>query len=308
MDLKRITKFVKQPQLIFLSLGHIGVFKWMKDETYLKIAFYFKMGKKLDLNKPKTYSEKLQWLKLNDRDPNYTSLVDKYEVRKFIEKTIGENYLIPLLGVWYNVDEIDFDELPNEFVLKCTHDSGGVVICKDKRELDIKKAKKKLQKSMKHNYYWGQREWPYKNITPKIIAEKYMIETRDKDLKDYKFMCFNGVPKVVLVVSNRNKKNNNVLMDFYDPEWNKLNLKRSNKKSKDDSHEKPINLDNMLEIATILSRGYPFIRVDFYEVNRKLYFGELTLYPASGMEKFSPDEWDNVLGTWTDLSIAYNNR
>lgn len=308
MDLKRIIKFVKRPQLIFLSLGHIGLFKWMKDETYLKIAFYFKMGKKLDLNNPTTYSEKLQWLKLNDRDPNYTSLVDKYEVRKFIEKTIGEDYLIPLLGVWNSVDEIDFDKLPNEFVLKCTHDSGGLVICKDKSKLDKEMAKKKLEKSLKHNYFWGQREWPYKNISPQIIAEKYMIDTKYNELKDYKIMCFDGIPKMVLVVSNRNNENSEVFMNFYDTDWNKLPLKRANKSSSSAPHDTPTKLRDMLELAKQLSNGFPFLRVDFYEVNERIYFGELTFFPASGMEKFEPEEWDCTLGSWLNISKVRMRR
>ena len=294
----KILNLIKRPQYIFLLLGHRGFFKWMKDETYLKIAYWCKMDKKLNLENPSTYNEKLQWLKLNDRNPEYTKLVDKYEVRKFIEKIIGNDYLIPLLGVWEDIEEIDFDKLPNQFVLKCTHDSGGLVICKDKTKLDINKAKKKLQKSLKHNYYWGQREWIYKDIKPRIIAEKYMVDESRKELKDYKFFCFDGAVKAMFIATDRGI---DTRFDFFDMEFNHMpfmqHYPNANKPIK-----KPKGFEEMVELAKVLSKGIPHVRVDFYDINGKVYFGEMTFFHFSGWEKFEPFEYDEVFGKWIDLS------
>ncbi|MBF7097909.1 glycosyl transferase [Alkalibacter sp. M17DMB] len=266
----------------------------MKDETYLKVAYWCKMDKKLNLENPTTYNEKLQWLKLNDRNPEYTKFVDKYEVRKFIEKTIGNDYLIPLLGVWEDIEEIDFDKLPNQFVLKCTHDSGGLVICKDKTKLDINKAKKKLQKSLKHNYYWGQREWIYKDIKPRIIAEKYMVDESKKELKDYKFFCFDGAVKAMFIATDRGI---DTRFDFFDLEFNHMPFMQHYPNASK-TIIKPKGFEEMIKLANVLSKGIPHVRVDFYDINGKVYFGEMTFFHFSGWEKFEPSEYDEVFGKW----------
>lgn len=300
MGQNKIISLLKRPQYLFLMLGHRGFFKWMNDETYLKIAYWCKMDKRLDLKHPTTYNEKLQWLKLNDRNPEYASLVDKYEVRKFIEKTIGEDYLIPLLGIWDSIDEIDFDKLPNQFVLKCTHDSGGLVICRDKEKLDIEKAKKKLKKSLRHNYFWGQREWVYKNIKPRIIAEKYMVDESKKELKDYKFFCFDGAVKAMFIATDRGI---DTRFDFFDLEFNHMPFMQHYPNA-----NKPINkpkgFEEMVELAKVLSKGIPHVRVDFYDINGKVYFGEMTFFHFSGWEKFEPEKYDQIFGSW--LQIPYD--
>lgn len=297
MGQNKIISLLKRPQYLFLMLGHRGFFKWMNDKTYLKIAYWCKMDKRLNLGNPTTYNEKLQWLKLNDRNPEYANLVDKYEVRKFIKKTIGEDYLIPLLGIWDSIDEIDFDKLPGQFVLKCTHDSGGLVICRDKEKLDIDKVKKKLKKSFKHNYYWGQREWIYKNIKPRIIAEKYMVDESKKELKDYKFFCFDGAVKAMFISTDRGV---DTRFDFFDLEFNHMpfmqHYPNANKAIK-----KPKGFEEMIELSRVLSKGIPHVRVDFYDINGKVYFGEMTFFHFSGWEKFEPEKYDQIFGSWLQV-------
>ncbi|MGG1687210.1 ATP-grasp fold amidoligase family protein [Pseudalkalibacillus sp. NRS-1564] len=294
MGQNKIISLLKRPQYLFLMLGHRGFFKWMNDETYLKIAYWCKMDKKLNLVNPTTYNEKLQWLKLNDTNPEYPSLVDKYEVRNFIKKTIGEDYLIPLYGVWDDVDEINFDKLPNQFVLKGTHDSGGLVICRDKNTLDIDKAKRKLRKSLKHNYYWGQREGIYKNIKPRIIAEKYMVDESKKELKDYKFFCFDGEVKAMFIATDRGI---DTRFDFFDLDFNHMPfMQRYPNAIK--PIKKPKGFKEMIDLAMVLSKGIPHVRVDFYDINGKIYFGEMTFFHFSGWEKFEPSKYDELFGSW----------
>lgn len=272
---------------------------YLPDKLYLKLWYRYVTGEKLNLNNPQTFNEKLQWLKLYDRNPLYTKLVDKYEVREYIKEKIGEEYLIPLLGVWNNVSEIDFESLPNQFVLKTTHDSGGVVICKDKENFNIEKAKKFLSKHLQNNFYYSGREWPYKNVKPRIIAEKYL----DFDIKDYKFMCFNGKMKCSFVCSERHT--NGLKVTFFDKDWNKLPFERVFPCSKD-ILDKPKMYDRMLIVSEILSTNIPFVRVDFYEIDNKIYFGELTFYPGNGIEWFNPKKWDYKLGDMINLDLAYS--
>ena len=272
---------------------------YLPDKLYLKLWYRYVTGEKLNLNNPQTFNEKLQWLKLYDRNPLYTKLVDKYEVREYIKEKIGEEYLIPLLGVWNNVSEIDFESLPNQFVLKTTHDSGGVVICKDKENFNIEKAKKFLSKHLQNNFYYSGREWPYKNVKPRIIAEKYL----DFDIKDYKFMCFNGKMKCSFVCSERHT--NGLKVTFFDKDWNKLPFERVFPCSKD-ILDKPKMYDRMLIVSEILSTNIPFVRVDFYEIDNKIYFGELTFYPGNGIERFNPKKWDYKLGDMINLDLAYS--
>lgn len=274
----------------------------MPDELYLKLMYKTMTGKKLNLNPPQTFNEKLQWLKLHDRNPLYTTLVDKYAVREYIKEKIGEEYLIPLIGgPWKSVEEIPFDTLPNQFVLKTTHDSGGVVICRNKAEFDFEAAKKKLKKSLKNNFYYGGREWPYKNVKPQIIAEQYMEEEAGNELKDYKLMCFHSKVKVSYVCSDR-FSGEGLKVTFYDAHWKRLPFERHYHPASAVDIKKPKSYEEMVRIAEKLSEDIRFVRIDFYEINEKVYFGEFTFYPGSGFEKFKPEEWDAKLGQLIELS------
>lgn len=270
----------------------------MDDETYLKIAYRVKMGKKLNLNPPVTFNEKLQWLKLHDRKPEYTTMVDKYEAKKWVAERIGEEYIIPTLGVWNHFDEIDFDTLPNQFVLKCTHDSGGLVICRDKSKLDKATARKKIETCLKHNFFWGQREWPYKNVKPRVIVEKYMEDSATNELRDYKFYAFRGVVKAMFVASNRQK--GETVADYFDMDFKPLHFTWGYPNSSV-LPERPSNFDEMVKIAEKVTKEIPEARVDFYEVNGKTYFGEITFFDGSGMQRFNPDSWDETFGKWLKL-------
>ena len=286
--IRTLSKILKNdPKKIIKILGGKGFFNWMPDKLYLKIVYWGETGKKLNLEDPKTYNEKLQWIKLYDRKQEYSTYVDKYEVRKYIAKTIGEEYLIPIIGVY---------ELPNQFVLKCTHGSGSNIICHDKNKLDINNAKKKLNKWMKKNWYWFGREWPYKNVKPRIICEKYISEgTEIPD--DYKIMCFNGEPKCIQLHKGRFT---NHLQDFYTTDWKLMKLNQG-LPSTNGLQERPSKLDEMLDLSRTLSKGFKHIRVDFYYVNKKLYFGELTFFDGSGFYPFEPEEYDYLLGGWINL-------
>lgn len=283
---------------IFMFLKHRNYTDILSDKLYLKIIFKLRLGYSLDLKNPQTFNEKLQWLKLYDRNPKYIQMVDKYEVRKYISENIGEEYLIPLIGVYNRFEEINFEELPNQFVIKCTHDSGGVVICKNKSKFDIRKAKEKIKKSMKRNFYYSGREWPYKNIKPKIIIEQYMEDKKAKELIDFKIMCFNGIPKFSFTCSER--YNDGLKVTFYNLSWEKMSFER-HYPSSTKNIEKPKNYELMLELSKKLSKNIPFVRVDWYEINGKLYFGELTFYPGSGLEEFKPFSWDKKLGNLLSL-------
>lgn len=272
----------------------------LTDRTHIKMRYKLKMGKKLNLKNPKTFNEKLQWLKLYDRKPIYTTMVDKYAAKQYVAERIGEEYIIPTLGVWDNFDDIDFTELPNQFVLKCTHDSGGLVICRDKSRFDIETAKAKLEKSQKRNYFLVHREWPYKNVPHKIIAEQYMEDTKTEELRDYKFFCFDGVAKALFIATDRQKEGEEVKFDFYDMDFKHLGFMQGHPNAAV-SPAKPETFDEMRQLAEKLSKGIPHLRVDFYEVNGKAYFGELTFSHFSGMVPFNPEEWDETFGSWIKL-------
>lgn len=273
----------------------------MDDVAYLSRRFRASMHRELDLSNPVTFNEKLQWLKLYDRRPEYTMMVDKYLVRDYIANKLGEEYLIPLLGVWDDPDDIDFDSLPDRFVLKCNHNSGlGMCICKDKSTLNIKKVKADLRKGLKQDYYLTGREWPYKNVPRKIIAEKYMEDFFLHELRDYKFFCFSGEPKFTLVCTNRFSVSG-LKEDFYDLEWKHMAMSRLNHGNASVEIQKPKNYELMCDFARQLAKDIPFVRCDFYEINGRLYFGELTFFPASGFEGFEPENWDKSLGDWITL-------
>lgn len=295
--MSKIKKYISNPWEIVSFFVNRGMLNWMDDKSYLKLNYRAKIGKRLNLDNPKTFNEKLQWLKLNDKNPEYTKMVDKYAVKEYVAGIIGEEYIIPTIGVYDHFDDIDFDQLPNQFVIKCTHDSGGLVICKDKSELDISSAKKKIEKCLKNNYFYRGREWPYKNVKPRIIIEKYMVDESNVELKDYKFFCFNGEVKSMFIASNRGV---DTRFDFYDPDFNHLPIINGHPMA-DIELTKPLGFEKMKELSTKLSKDIPHIRVDFFDCNGKVYFGELTLYHWSGMKKFEPEEWDYTFGEWINL-------
>ena len=296
---KKVLKYILDSDYRFMVNAYKGLYNNWRDEKYLKKMCDVRLGYKLNLENPRTFNEKLQWLKLHNRKSEYITMVDKYDVKKYVAEIIGEKYIIPTLGVWQHFDEINFDELPNQFVLKCTHDSGGLVICKDKKDLDLIKAEKKITKSLHNNYYFYGREWPYKNVKPRIIAEPYMEDNKVHELIDYKFMCFNGEVKCSFTCSERFSQEG-LKVTFFDNDWKVMPFERHYPSSKNPP-QKPLNFNKMLEFATKLSRGIPFVRVDFYEINGLLYFGELTFFPGNGFEEFTPLEWDYKMGSWLKL-------
>ena len=297
--MSKIQTVLNNPKALFYGLGSRGYLRSLPDKLYLKMMYYLKMGKKLDLKNPLTFNEKLQWLKLYDRKSEYTKLVDKYEVRKYISDNIGEKYLIPMIAVYDSIDEIQWDKLPDQFVLKCTHGSHSNIICSDKDKLDIDVAKMKLNKWMKMNWFWLGREWPYKNVKPRIIAEQFMKDDKEPDLKDYKFMCFNGEVKCCFVCAERDEQAKAKII-VYDKNWELMEIGRD--QVYHTAVPKPHTYDKMLELATKLSKDIPFARIDFYEINGQLYFGEITFFPAMGMTRFTPESADELLGSWIDLS------
>lgn len=277
-----------------------SVGRCIPDKMYLDIRFRKVFGRSVNWKNPVTYSEKLQWLKVYDRKPIYTEMVDKYEVKKLVGQKIGEEHIIPTIGVWDRVEDIDFDSLPDQFVLKCTHDSGGLVICPEKSKLDIDSAKKKLKQCLKQNFFWSGREWPYKNVKPRIIAEKYMVDESGYELKDYKFFCFDGEPKALFIASDRQVDGEETKFDFFDMDFNRLPFKNGHPNS-ERVVNCPSSFEKMKELAAILSRGIPQLRVDFYDINGQIYFGELTFFHHSGLETFEPEEWDYKFGEWISL-------
>ena len=289
---------LKLKKRITTYFGRSKISRFVPDKIYLKHQYRNYVGKKLNLDDPKTFNEKLQWLKLYERNPIYITMVDKHRVKEYVEKIIGNEYLIPTYGVWNSFDEIDFEKIPSSFVLKCTHDSGSVVVCKDIKDLDKNAAKGKLCKGLKNNLFWWGREWPYKDVPRKIIAEQY-IQDSNGELLDYKFMCFGGKVKCSFVCSDRFSEKG-LHVTFFDREWNVMPFERHYPSVKE-GMPKPQNYEKMIELAEILSHNIPFVRVDFYEVDGKIYFGELTLYPGCGFEEFTPEEWDKTLGDWIEL-------
>lgn len=271
----------------------------ISDKHFLKMQYKAAFGKKLNLNNPATYNEKLQWLKLYDRNPKYTKMVDKYEVKEYVANLIGEEYIIPTIGVWDNFDDIDFDKLPEKFVLKCTHDSGSVVVCNNKSSFDYEKAKAKLNKGLRRDLFWHGREWPYKDLPRRIIAEQYLEDEKQQELRDYKLFCFNGVCRCFKVDFDRFVDHRANYFDI-----GKNLLKFGEKVCMPDFDRKieiPDSINEMIVLAEKLSKNITFLRVDFYFANGKIYFGELTFFPASGFGPFIPDEWDYTLGNWIRL-------
>lgn len=272
----------------------------LSDRYAISCAFRERLGYDINWKNPQTFSEKLQWLKIYDRKPIYTKLVDKYEVKRIVAKKIGGEYIIPTLGVWENFSEINFDQLPNQFVLKCTHDSGSIVLCEDKRMFDYNKAKAILERGLRNNFFYNGREWPYKNVPPRIIAEEYMKNNDDSSLTDYKFYCFNGKPKF-LYVSYGLADHSSAYINYVTLDWQKAPFRRPDFIEFEELPPKPIGFECMLNLAEVLSAGIPFLRVDFYEINNKIYFSELTFSPGSGYTPFIPQEYDRICGDFLQL-------
>lgn len=306
MNMNNLITYIKDPKVRFSFLASRGFYNNMPDEKYLKKKYKIMIGNELNLSNPQTFNEKIQWLKLYDRKPIYTTMVDKYKVKKYVSDIIGEEYIIPTIGVWDRFDDIDFDLLPNQFVLKCTHDSGGIVFVQDKKQLDIRAARIKLEKSLKRNYYYLGREWPYKNVKPRILAEKYMQEEQCMDhfsfnhsLKVYKFFTFDGEPYLIQVIQDDKKIDESI--DYFDIEWNLLDLRQNYPNSK--KHlSRPKHLNEMLNIVSKLGKGHPFLRIDLYDTNVGIFFSEFTFYSDDGMAKFIPTDWDYRLGQKIKIS------
>ena len=297
MNIKKLPKYLSDPNYRFLINAGFGIYNGMSDEEYLKRKFRSSMGRELDLENPRTFNEKLQWLKLYDRRPEYTVMVDKYRVRDYIKEKLGEEYLIPLIGVWDDPDEIDFGRLPDKFVLKCNHNSGlGMCICRDRSKLDVRKVRAGLKKGLAQDYYLTGREWPYKNVPRKIICEKYMTDfPGSRDFTDYKFFCFNGYVDCVMVCLERSSGDTKYY--FFDRDWK---LKRLNIRGKNAPEgftiPKPERIRDMFDVAVTLSEGLPFARVDLYLSDGRIFFGEITFFPDSGFDANLLSETDDYFG------------
>lgn len=277
------------------------------DRLYIAIRYRIALRKSINWKNPQTYNEKIQWMKLYDRNPEYTRLVDKFDVRSYVAETIGDEYLIPCLGVFNDFDEIDFSKLPDRFVLKCTHDSGSVVICRNKAQIDMVVLKKHFDKYLKHNSFYGGREWAYKNVKPRIIAEAFMVDDSGIGLKDYKFFCFGGSMKSLFVATERGVKGVDVKFDFFDENYVHMPFKHGHENATL-MPSKPVNFNEMKQLAEKLSQGFRHVRVDLYNVNGRVYFGEMTFYHHCGFVPFTPEKWDYTFGGWLDIDIPLRNE
>ena len=297
-----VINYIKRPSsLIDALVKHFG--QWLPDSIYIKLRYYLNLGKKLNLKNPITFQEKLQWLKLYDQNPLYTKLADKILVKDYVANAIGSEYVIPLLGVWERPEDIDWDTLPNKFVLKTNHSGGntGVIICKDKNSFDKNQAIIKLNSSLNDDIYKSLREWPYKNIKKRIFAESFVESPEGSDdLPDYKFFCFNGEVKALFVATDRQKEGEDVKFDFFDADYNHLPFKQGHENASI-LPPKPKSFEEMKHIAEVLSQGIPHVRVDLYEVNGHPIFGEFTFCHFGAMVPFQPEEWDYKFGEWLIL-------
>ncbi len=298
----KIKTMLTTPRIVWIKFSHSFFFQFLPDKVALEIKFKNIFQKKIDWKNPKSFNEKLQWLKMYDRKPEYTIMVDKYAVKEYAATIIGKEHIIPTLGVWDHFEDIDFETLPDKFVLKCTHGSGDVVICKDKKSFDIKAAREKIEKALKADYYKVSREWPYKNVPKKIIAEEYLYDSSDpKGLVDYKIFCFNGVAKFYKVDFDRFVDHH---ANYYDFESNLLDFGEvACPPDKSRPFTPPLEINGMKELAEKLSFRMPFLRVDFYDVEGTIYLGELTLYPAGGCGRFIDPNSDNKIGELLKLPV-----
>lgn len=302
--LKKIVRFVFNSDYRRYFFAIRGFYKKRDDKEVIDYLFKYKIGRTVDWSNPLTFNEKIQWIKVYDRNPLYTKLVDKIEVKKYVSNILGEKYIVPTIGVFDSFDDIPFDELPDRFVIKCNHDSGGVVICDDKKNFDFAKAKKRIEKSLKRNYYWISREWAYKEIKPRILVEEYLEEVAKSEVPEYKFFCFSGKPTIVDVCKGKAHTTSRT-NDYCDMNLNRLPVKCMLPNS-EGIIEKPQNYETMIMCAEKLAKGFPEVRMDFYNINGRIYFGEYTFTSNGGIEKFEPDELDYYMGSLIDLSKVDN--
>lgn len=271
------------------------------DETWIKLKYRYCFGRKIDLNNPQSFNEKLNWLKLKDRNPRYTLMADKYEAKKIVSELIGEQYVVPCYGVWDHFEDINFDELPDEFALKCNHNSGGGVLCRNKKTIDKEELSKRFNRWLTEEFYQYGREWPYKNIKRRILAEQLLDDHSGKELRDYKFWCFNGEPKVMYITN----KAREIYENFYDMDYRPLSINHGFKRVVPE-YDKPENFDLMKDLAKKLSKGVPFVRVDFFDVNGRVYFGEFTFFDWAGFRPFKDWNMDIELGRMLKLPLVKN--
>lgn len=300
--MQALSYYLKNPRKLGVALIHR--MEWLPDKLYLQLLYFFEMGKPLNLKSPHTFQEKIQWLKLYNRRPEYTTMVDKFAVKDYVSKIIGAEYIIPTIGIWDKFSDIDFNILPKKFVLKTTHGGGGcgVVLCHDKSKFDKERARKILEASLKSDIYRSLREWPYKNVPRRIIAEELLEIPESDDLSDYKIFCFNGKPRFLKVDFGRFVEHH---ANYYDLDWKLLPFGEEGLMPVATHNiPKPSNLDRMLDLAVKLSLGHPFVRVDFYNIAGRIFFGELTFYPGSGTIHFGPREWDIKVGKMLDLDLS----
>lgn len=303
MNANTLKNYIRNPWSIAISLSHYGLLNGLADKAYLSLMYRANFGEKLNWENPSTFSEKLQKIKLFDRKPIYTIMSDKYASKEYVAKCIGQEYVVPVVGgPWYSADEINFDTLPDQFVLKTNHDCGGVWICRNKNELDTAGVRAFLNDHLKRNYYLHCREWPYKDIKPCIFAEAYLEEQTNGRLCDYKILTFGGEPRLIYITSGRDyrKENDTVYADFFDIDFNHIDL-RIDHENAPATPAMPKNFEKMIEFSRVLAQGTKHLRVDFYEVNGKLYTGELTFFHCGGLKPFITESWDAILGSWIPL-------
>ena len=301
--MNKYIKLLYDKRYRFNVLASHGYFNRMEDKLFLEKLYKIVFKKNINWEMPNSFNEKLQWLKIYNRNPQYTMMVDKYNVKKYISETIGEQYVIPTLGVYDSFDDINFDILPSKFVIKTTHDSGGVVICKNKNCFNFEEAKRKINKSLSRNYYYTGREWPYKNVRPQIIVEKYMEDTCNQIIDNWKFFCTNGKPFLYYKTVGGGHSEN-MTLTFLDINTDKrVNLIHNLFPVEKEEFPIPEKVQEMKSLAAKLSEGIPFVRVDFYLVNDNVYFGELTFFPDSGFQPYHPEGADEWLGSFINLPI-----
>ena len=304
LPLRVLRSLSANPRKIFIYMNSAHLLNGLPDEAFLRLLWKARFGTKLNLDHPKTFNEKMQWLKLYDRNPLHTRMVDKYAVKPFVSELIGDDHVIPTLGVWDNAHSIDFASLPERFVMKCNHTSGeGLILCRDKANLDTKKAISSLEKAMKNDYYLTYREWPYKDVPRKILAEPYMEDRQASilglnTLPVYKLLCFEGKPRIIQTIQNDKMPNETI--DYFTPDWTLLPFRQNYPQSAVPA-ARPQQLDRMLEIAEKLSAGFHFLRVDLYEINGQVFFSEFTFFSDAGFAPFDPEEWNDTLGSWIQI-------
>lgn len=299
-------KFIHNPEIRFGYLARLGFLNYMSDRKFIEKEYYYKFGVIPNLDEPLTFNEKIQWLKINDRRESYALMVDKFEAKEYVAKKIGKEYIIPTIGIYEKFNDIDFDKLPDRFVIKCTHDSGGIVICRNKDNFNIELARKTINKYLRRRYYYIHREWPYKNVRPRIIVEKYIENKNSEPLVDYKLFCFNGSPEIILVCSER-FSNDGLKETWFSGNWELLPIIEGGHNI-DPTVKKPLKLEEMKKLAGIIAKDMTFLRVDFYEIDGRILFGELTFSPCAGYERFSPESWDRRLGDMIDLSVLKKEK